>query len=95
MGTVIDTAEASAVLTDAAGDVTGPPLLRASDGSYPARRDAGLSHDKVSVRHFEQGGMRTAVESEAFLCGVLRPNLHDQDIVAGTRPSPRLRPSHA
>ncbi len=47
-----------------------------------ARRAAGLSHDELFLRYFELGGMSTAAELEAFLCGVLRPSVHDHDIVA-------------
>ena len=47
-----------------------------------ARRDAGLSHGELWFRYFELGGMSTALQLEAFLCGILEPSVHDHDFIA-------------
>jgi len=47
-----------------------------------ARRDAGLSLYELFLRYFELGGMGSALELEAFCCGVLRPSAHEHDVVA-------------
>lgn len=46
-----------------------------------ARLDAGLSHAELWLRYFEIGGMRTAVELEAFLYDALQPSAHDHDLI--------------
>ncbi len=53
-----------------------------SDSLDPARREAGLSHGDLWMRYFELGGMSTALELEAFLCGALRPTESDYNVVA-------------
>ena len=47
-----------------------------------ARRDAGLSRDELWLRYFALGGMRTAFELEAYLCGALVDTPHDRDLIA-------------
>jgi hypothetical protein len=44
--------------------------------------DAGLSHDELWMRYFELGGMSTALQVDAFLCGALVPTTHDHDLLA-------------
>lgn len=46
------------------------------------RRRAGLSHCELFLRYFELGGMATAVEVEAIVCGVIVPGAHDHDVIA-------------
>ena len=47
-----------------------------------ARQDAMLSIGALWLRYFELGGMGTAVELEAYLCGALRPSPHEYDVLA-------------
>jgi hypothetical protein len=47
-----------------------------------ARREAGLSHGDLWFRYFELGGMRTALEVEAYLYGALMATTHDRDLIA-------------
>jgi hypothetical protein len=47
-----------------------------------SRRDSGLTHAELWMRYFELGGMRTALEVEAFLYGALEPTSHDHDLLA-------------
>lgn len=47
-----------------------------------ACRAAQLSHDELWLRYFALGGMRTAFEVEAILCGALTPMAHDRDLIA-------------
>jgi hypothetical protein len=46
-----------------------------------ARRDTELSHGELWLRYFELGGMSTALEVEAFLCGAVQPSAHDHDVI--------------
>jgi hypothetical protein len=46
------------------------------------RRDALLSHGELWLRYFALGGMRSAFEVEAFVCGALSPSPHDHDLIA-------------
>jgi hypothetical protein len=46
------------------------------------RREAGLSHGDLWFRYFELGGMRTALEVEAYLYGALMATTHDRDLIA-------------
>jgi hypothetical protein len=46
------------------------------------RRDACLSHSDLLLRYFELGGMSSAMELEAFLCGALQPSAHDREVIA-------------
>lgn len=46
------------------------------------RREAGLSHGDLWLRYFELGGMRTALEVEAYLYGALVATTHDRDVIA-------------
>ena len=46
------------------------------------RREAGLSHGDLWFRYFELGGMRTALEVEAYLYGALVATTHDRDVLA-------------
>ena len=47
-----------------------------------ARREAGLSHGDLWFRYFELGGMRSALEVEAYLYGALVATTHDRDVIA-------------
>ena len=47
-----------------------------------ARREANLSHDELWFRYFALGGMRTALEVEAYLYGALTETAHDHDLIA-------------
>jgi hypothetical protein len=47
-----------------------------------ARRDVGLSHAELYQRYFELGGMRTALEIEAYLYGAFALGSHDHDVLA-------------
>jgi hypothetical protein len=47
-----------------------------------ARQDAMLSVSALWLRYFEQGGMGTTLELEAYLCGALRPDPHEYDVLA-------------
>ena len=49
-----------------------------------ARQDALLSTSALWVRYFELGGMGTALEVEAYLCGALQPSPHEYDVLAHT-----------
>jgi hypothetical protein len=49
-----------------------------------ARQDALLSLSALWLRYFEQGGMGTALELEAYLCGALRPTPQEYDVLAHT-----------
>ena len=53
-----------------------------SDMLELARQDAMLSIGALWLRYFELGGMGTAVELEAYLCGALRPSPHEYDVLA-------------
>lgn len=46
------------------------------------RRDLELSYDELWFRYFGLGGMRTALEVEAYLCSALIATSHDQDLLA-------------
>lgn len=54
---------------------------RSADELDQARRDTELSHGELWLRYFELGGMSTALEVEAFLCGALQPSAHDHDVI--------------
>lgn len=47
-----------------------------------ARRDVGLSVGELWFRYFALGGMRTALEIEAYLFGALSSEDHDRDVLA-------------
>ena len=47
-----------------------------------ARREAGLSHGDLWFRYFELGGMRSALEVEAYLYKALVATTHDRDVIA-------------
>ena len=49
-----------------------------------ARQEADLSLSALWLRYFELGGMGTAVELEAYLCGALMPSPHEYDVLAHT-----------
>jgi hypothetical protein len=49
-----------------------------------ARQEAMLSVAALWLRYFELGGMGTAFELEAYLCGALRPSPHEYDVLAHT-----------
>ena len=49
-----------------------------------ARQDAMLSIGALWLRYFELGGMGTALELEAYLCGALQPSLHEYDVLVHT-----------
>jgi len=49
-----------------------------------ARQDAMLSVGALWLRYFELGGMGTALELEAYLCGALQPSPHEYDVLAHT-----------
>lgn len=51
-------------------------------GLDEGRCQAGLSQRELFLRYFELGGMSTAVEVEAFVCGALVPSAHDRDVLA-------------
>jgi hypothetical protein len=55
-----------------------------SDMLDRARQEAMLSIGALWLRYFELGGMGTAVELEAYLCGALRPSPHEYDVLAHT-----------
>ena len=46
-----------------------------------ARQDAMLSIGSLWLRYFELGGMGTALELEAYLCGALVPRPHEYDVL--------------
>ncbi len=46
------------------------------------RQWAGLSQAELWLRYCEVGGMRTALEVEAFVFGTLVPSAHDHDLLA-------------
>jgi hypothetical protein len=46
------------------------------------RRKAGLSHGDLWFRYFELGGLRNALEVEAYLYGALIATTHDYDLIA-------------
>ncbi len=47
-----------------------------------ARLQVGLSQAELWLRYFELGGMSSALELEAFVCGVLVPDPHNHDVIA-------------
>ena len=49
-----------------------------------ARQGAKLSVSDLWLRYFELGGMGTALELEAYLCGALMPSPHEYDVLAHT-----------
>ena len=49
-----------------------------------ARQDAMLSLSALWLRYFELGGMGTALELEAYLCGALIPTPAEYDVLAHT-----------
>ena len=49
-----------------------------------ARQDARLSLSALWLRYFQLGGMGTALELEAYLCGALQPSPHEYDVLAHT-----------
>ena len=49
-----------------------------------ARQDALLSTSALWLRYFELGGMGTALEVEAYLCGALQPSPQEYDVLAHT-----------
>jgi predicted DNA-binding ribbon-helix-helix protein len=53
-----------------------------SDVLEQGRREAGLSHGDLWFRYFALGGMRTALEVEAYLYGALMATAHDRDLIA-------------
>jgi hypothetical protein len=53
-----------------------------TDGFEVARREVGLSQAELWFRYFELGGMSTALEVEAYLCGALASTPHDDDLLA-------------
>ena len=55
-----------------------------SDVLDRARREAMLSVGALWLRYFELGGMGTALELEAYLCGALEPDPHEYDVLAHT-----------
>jgi hypothetical protein len=55
-----------------------------SDVLDRARQDAELSISALWLRYFELGGMGTALELEAYLCGALMPSPHEYDVLAHT-----------
>jgi hypothetical protein len=55
-----------------------------SDMLDRARQDARLSISALWLRYFELGGMGTALELEAYLCGALMPSPHEYDVLAHT-----------
>ncbi len=46
------------------------------------RLDVGLSLGELWFRYFELGGLRTALEVEAYLYGALILTPHDSDVIA-------------
>jgi hypothetical protein len=46
-----------------------------------ARQDAMLSTGSLWLRYFELGGVGTALELEAYLCGALVPSAHEYDVL--------------
>jgi hypothetical protein len=55
-----------------------------SDMLDQAREDAMLSLSALWLRYFELGGMGTALELEAYLCGALIPSPGEYDVLAHT-----------
>ena len=55
-----------------------------SDVLDRARQDANLSVGALWLRYFELGGMGTALELEAYLCGALMPSPPEYDVLAHT-----------
>jgi hypothetical protein len=49
-----------------------------------ARQDAKLSIGALWLRYFELGGMGTALELEAYLCGALMPSPLEYDVLVHT-----------
>jgi len=47
-----------------------------------ARKELGLSVAELWFQYFALGGMRSALEVEAFLYGALEPTAHDRDLLA-------------
>ncbi len=47
-----------------------------------ARRDTGLSVPDLWYRYFALGGMRSALEVEAYLYGALIADIYDRDLLA-------------
>jgi hypothetical protein len=58
-----------------------------SDMLEQARQDAMLSIGSLWLRYFELGGMGTALELEAYLCGALVPSPHENDACAPRPPA--------
>jgi len=57
----------------------GEPTL---DALEAARRETGLSIAELWRRYFALGGMRTALEIDAFLNGALLAETRDRDVLA-------------
>lgn len=55
-----------------------------SDMLDRARREAMLSVGALWLRYFELGGMGTALELEAYLCGALQPTPEEYEVLAHT-----------
>lgn len=53
-----------------------------TDRHERARLEVGLSHDDLWLRYFGLGGMRTALELEAYLYGALKATDHDRNLIA-------------
>jgi hypothetical protein len=53
-----------------------------ADGLDRYRLDADLTHSELWLRYFELGGMSSAFQLEALLCGALTPTAHDHDLIA-------------
>ena len=57
--------------------------MNGPDGSLEASRiEVGLSPSELWLRYFELGGMRTALEVDAYLHDALRPTSHDHNLLA-------------
>ena len=57
-------------------------MVEPTDVLERARRAIGLSFADLWFRYFTLGGMRTALEVEAFLHGALVAGAHDRDLIA-------------
>lgn len=57
-------------------------MMAAPDALDVARREVHLSQADLWFRYFSLGGMRSALEVEAYLFGALVPTEHDHDVIA-------------
>jgi hypothetical protein len=57
-------------------------MIERADVLDQARQEAHLSHGDLWFRYFELGGMRTALEVQAYLYGALAATPHDHDLIA-------------